>query len=56
MNEVEHGTAAPRREQRLADAHTTLDSAVAAAYGWPRNLYDNEALRELLELNLARGE
>ena len=43
------------RPQWLADAHASLDAAVAAAYGWPANISDDDALRELLELNLTRG-
>ena len=43
------------RPQWLADAHAALDAAVAGAYGWPADISDDEALRELLELNLARG-
>ena len=42
------------RPQWLADAHAALDSVVAAAYGWPANLSDDEALRELLALNSGR--
>ena len=38
--------------QWLADAHTVLDAAVAAAYGWPAGVSDEDALRELLALNL----
>ena len=38
--------------QWLADAHADLDAAVAAAYGWPANISKDEALRELLALNL----
>ena len=44
------------RPQWLADAHASLDEAVAAAYGWNADISDDEALRELLELNLARSE
>ncbi len=44
------------RPQWLADAHASLDAAVAVAYGWNEDISDDEALRELLELNLARGE
>ena len=40
------------RPQWLADAHAALDAAVAAAYGWPADITDDEALRELLQLNL----
>ena len=39
------------RPQWLADAHATLDAAVAAAYGWPADISDDDALRELLALN-----
>ena len=39
--------------QWLADAHAALDAAVAAAYGWSADISDDEALRELLALNLA---
>ena len=31
-----------------------LDAAVAAAYGWPANISDEDALAKLLEMNLAR--
>ena len=41
------------RPQWLADAHAALDAAVAAAYGWSADISDDEALRELLALNLA---
>ena len=44
------------RPQWLADAHASLDEAVAAAYGWNADISDDEVLRELLELNLARSE
>jgi type II restriction/modification system DNA methylase subunit YeeA len=39
----------------LALAHQTLDAAVAAAYGWPADMSDDEILARLLELNLARA-
>ena len=39
------------RPQWLADAHDALDAAVAAAYGWPADISDDEVLRELLRLN-----
>ena len=39
------------RPQWLADAHAALDAAVAAAYGWPEDLGEEEALRALLALN-----
>ncbi len=41
------------RPQWLADAHTALDAAVAAAYGWDANIEEEEALGELLALNLS---
>ena len=44
-----------QRPQWLANAHNDLDAAVAAAYGWPADISDEDALRELLELNLARS-
>ena len=39
------------RTQWLADAHNQLDAAVAAAYGWPGDITDDVALRELLARN-----
>jgi hypothetical protein len=39
----------------LANAHRALDEAVAAAYGWPADLSDDELLARLLELNLSRA-
>ena len=41
------------RPQWLADAHVALDAAVAAAYGWDVGISDDDALRELLGLNLS---
>ena len=38
----------------LVHAHRALDEAVAAAYGWPADLSNEEILRRLLELNLSR--
>ena len=38
--------------QWLADAHADLDAAVAAAYGWPADISEDDALRELLAINL----
>ena len=40
------------RPQWLADAHASLDTAVAAAYGWDADISKDDALRELLVLNL----
>ena len=42
------------RPRWLTDAHTTLDAAVAAAYGWPADITDDDALRQLLALNRDR--
>jgi type II restriction/modification system DNA methylase subunit YeeA len=43
-----------QRPQWLIDAHRDLDEAVAAAYGWPADIAEEEALGRLLELNLQR--
>ena len=43
------------RPQWLADAHAALNGAVAAAYGWPADISDDDALCELLALNGGRG-
>lgn len=40
------------RPRWLVDAHTALDAAVAAAYGWPSDLPKDEALRQLLRMNV----
>ena len=39
----------------LANAHAKLDAAVAAAYGWPADLSEDEILSRLLALNLERA-
>jgi type II restriction/modification system DNA methylase subunit YeeA len=39
----------------LDNLHRALDEAVAAAYGWPADLPDDEILSRLLELNHARS-
>ena len=39
------------RPQWLANAHDALDTAVAAAYGWPADISSEDVLRELLALN-----
>jgi hypothetical protein len=39
----------------LDNLHRALDESVAAAYGWPADLPDDEVLSRLLELNLARS-
>ena len=43
------------RPQWLADAHAALDAAVAAAYGWDAGIAEDDALRELLAMNLSAG-
>ena len=43
------------RPQWLADAHATLDAAVAAAYGWEAGISEDDALGSLLKSNLAAG-
>ena len=35
--------------------HAKLDAAVAAAYGWPADLPEEDVLARLLALNLARA-
>jgi type II restriction/modification system DNA methylase subunit YeeA len=44
-----------QRPQWLIDAHRGLDATVAAAYGWPADISEEEALAKLLELNLTRA-
>ncbi len=39
----------------LDNLHRALDAAVAAVYGWPPDLSDDEVLARLLALNLARA-
>ncbi len=39
----------------LADCHARLDAAVAAAYGWPADMSDEQILERLLALNLSRS-
>jgi len=40
---------------QLMNAHRALNEAVAAAYGWPASLSDEEILQRLLALNLERS-
>lgn len=40
----------------LDNLHRALDEAVAAAYGWPSDLSDDEVLARLLALNLERAK
>jgi len=44
-----------QRPAWLVQAHGFLDQAVAAAYGWPADIGEEEALKKLLELNLQRS-
>ena len=44
-----------QRPAWLANLHRELDAAVAAAYGWPADLPDEEVLKRLLELNQQRA-
>jgi hypothetical protein len=44
-----------QRPAWLQHAHRRLDEAVAAAYGWPPDLTDDEILSRLLALNLERA-
>jgi hypothetical protein len=39
----------------LDNAHRDLDRAVAAAYGWPAEIGEDDALARLLALNLERA-
>ena len=43
------------RPQWLDDAHAALDTTVAEAYGWDASIPNDDALRELLALNLAKS-
>jgi hypothetical protein len=43
------------RPQWLTMAHDELDAAVAAAYGWPADIGEDEAMTRLLALNHARA-
>ena len=44
-----------QRPAWLDNLHRELDAAVAAAYGWPADLSDDEILARLFELNQARA-
>jgi type II restriction/modification system DNA methylase subunit YeeA len=46
---------AAARPAWLDNAHRDLDAAVAAAYGWPADISEEEALARLLALNLERA-
>jgi hypothetical protein len=42
------------RPSWLVNVHQELDKAVAAAYGWPEDISDEEAMERLLTLNIER--
>lgn len=44
-----------QRPAWLDMAHKRLDAAVAAAYGWPADLSDDEVLERLFALNQERA-
>jgi len=44
-----------QRPTWLVQTHERLDAAVAAAYEWPADISEEEALTRLLEINLARA-
>ena len=44
------------RPRWLVDAHAALDAAVAGAYGWNAGIAADDALRELLAMNLSAGQ
>nr|WP_210247035.1 class I SAM-dependent DNA methyltransferase [Tardiphaga sp. vice352] len=44
-----------QKPQWLLNAHTQIDNAVAAAYGWAADLPDNESFEHLLQLNSSRA-
>lgn len=44
-----------QRPTWLANAHAELDAAVAAAYGWPEDIGEEDALERLLALNQERA-
>ena len=43
------------RPMWLANVHNDLDAAVAAAYGWPADLSDEQVLEKLFALNQTRA-
>jgi hypothetical protein len=44
-----------QKPQWLLDVHRELDEAVAAAYGWPADLGDDQILERLFHLNQERA-
>ena len=42
------------RTPENTETHGVLDAAVAAAYGWPADITDDDALRELVEAQRRR--
>lgn len=45
-----------KRPAWLTGLHNRLDAAVAAAYGWPEDISEEEALSQLLKLNQVRAK
>jgi type II restriction/modification system DNA methylase subunit YeeA len=45
-----------QRPAWLVNAHRDLDAAVAAAYGWPADISDDDALAKLFALNQERAK
>jgi len=50
-----YGTRGKPEGAWLDNLHAALDAAVAAAYGWPADITDEDALARLLALNMERG-
>ena len=44
------------RPQWIVDAHAALDAAVASAYGWSADIAAEDALIELLKINLTSSK
>ena len=56
LNETEHRTFNDGLVLILKEYHDKLDEAVAAAYGWPADLSDEEILTRLVTLNKQRAK
>ena len=55
MTDLYNDTEKDPRPKWLTNRHQAIDKAVAAAYGWPADLSDDEILSRLLALNLERA-
>jgi len=55
MTDLYNDTEKDPRPKWLTNRHHAIDEAVAAAYGWPVDLSDDEILARLLALNLERA-